>query len=92
MSTVIPPRPKRQRLQAPSAAAAAVAAQGPVQTIVCQFRNAQDGTLLGPAVSLPADTGREGLELLANSLRGTVRRPLTLLAPVGSTRSPSRAC
>ena len=75
MSTVIPPRPKRQRLTAPSVAAAAIAAQGPVQTIICQFRNAQDGTLLGPSVSLPADTTREGLELLANNLKGTVRPP-----------------
>ncbi|GAA5940420.1 hypothetical protein JCM3775_005085 [Rhodotorula graminis] len=76
MSTVVPPRPKRQRLTAPSVAAAAVAAQGPVQTIICQFRNAQDGTLLGPSVSLPADTTREGLELLANNLKGTAEDPV----------------
>ena len=72
MTTQIPPAPKRQRLTAPAAIAAKEAAAGPVSTVICQFRNAQDGTLLGPAVSLPADTGREGLELLVNNLRGTV--------------------
>lgn len=45
----------------------------PAPTIVTQFKT-KDGTLIGPAVSLPADTSREGLELLVNNLRGSVRR------------------
>lgn len=73
MATQIPPRPKRQRTTAPGAVAAQAISSGPVPAVIVQFRNAQDGTLLGPAVSLPADTGREGLELLVNNLRGTVR-------------------
>ncbi|BGP16464.1 hypothetical protein JCM10213_003902 [Rhodosporidiobolus nylandii] len=76
MSTQIPPPPKRVRTQGPTQVAAKEAAAVPAPTIVCQFRNAQDGTLLGPAVSLPADTGREGLELLVNSLRGTPEDPV----------------
>ncbi|BGP08275.1 ribosome assembly [Rhodotorula toruloides] len=79
MSTVIPPPPKRARTAGPPSAASLAAKEAsslPVQTIVCQFRNAQDGTLLGPAVSLPADTGREGLELLVNNLRGTAEDPV----------------
>lgn len=76
MTTQIPPAPKRQRLTGPAALAAKEAAAGPVSTVICQFRNAQDGTLLGPAVSLPADTGREGLELLVNNLRGTDADPV----------------
>lgn len=82
MSTQIPPAPKRQRTTAPAAVAAKEAMAAPVQTVICQFRNAQDGTLLGPAVSLPADTGREGLELLVNNLRGTVSRPPVLPKPL----------
>lgn len=74
MSTQIPPAPKRIRRIGPNAVVAQENLAAPVHTIVCQFRNAQDGTLLGPAVSLPADTGREGLELLVNNLRGSVRR------------------
>ncbi|BGP40381.1 ribosome assembly [Rhodotorula kratochvilovae] len=91
MSTVIPPAPKRQRLVAPSALAAKAAAEGPVSTIICQFRNAQDGALLGPAVSLPADTTREGLELLANNLRGTAEDPVpfSFHLQLPSTAAPS---
>jgi hypothetical protein len=73
MSTQIPPAPKRVRRIGPNAVIAQENLNAPVHTVVCQFRNAQDGTLLGPVVSLPADTGREGLELLVNNLRGSVR-------------------
>lgn len=83
MSTQIPPPPKRVRLT-PSANTRDPSAPAP--TIVAQFKNAADGTLLGPALSLPADTSREGLELLVNSLRGTVR-DLSLPAPLGSAES-----
>lgn len=69
MSTQIPPAPKRQRV-APSANTISHTAPAPI--IVVQLRNAQDGTLLGPPLTLPADTSREGLELLANNLKGTV--------------------
>lgn len=69
MSTVIPPAPKRVRL---AASANTIDRNAAAPTIVVQLRNAADGTLLGPPLSLPADTTREGLELLANNLRGTV--------------------
>ena len=70
MATVIPPPPKRVKV-APSANTIDRAAAAP--TIIAQFRNSLDGTLLGPPLSLPADTTREGLELLVNNLRGSVR-------------------
>lgn len=75
MSTQIPPAPKRVKKNLPSANT--IDRLAPAPTIVAQFKNAADGSLLGPPLSLPADTSREGLELLVNSLRGTVR---TLLA------------
>lgn len=70
MATVIPPPPKRVKI-APSANTIDRSAAAP--TIIAQFRNSLDGTLLGPPLSLPADTTREGLELLVNNLRGSVR-------------------
>ncbi|KAL8283370.1 hypothetical protein RQP46_005780 [Phenoliferia psychrophenolica] len=73
MSTQIPPPPKRVRLT-PSANTRDPLAPAP--TIVAQFKNAADGSLLGPPLSLPADTTREGLELLVNNLRGTSADPL----------------
>ncbi|KAI5478686.1 WD repeat protein, Quinonprotein alcohol dehydrogenase-like protein [Pseudohyphozyma bogoriensis] len=68
MSTQIPPAPKRQRKN--DTPAAILAAQ-PAPVIVVQFRNAVDGSLMGPVLSMPADTDRSGLELLANNLRGS---------------------
>lgn len=69
MTTQIPPAPKRQKLGPASLNTIDRSAAAP--TIVAQFKN-KDGTLIGPAVSLPADTSREGLELLVNNLRGSV--------------------
>lgn len=69
MSTVIPPPPKKMKLN-PSANTIDRNAAAPM--IVAQFKNASDGSLLGPPINLPADTTREGLELLVNNLRGTV--------------------
>lgn len=70
MSTQIPPAPKRQKKEVPSANT--IDRSAPAPTIVAQFKNAQDGTIIGPSISLPADTSREGLELLVNNLRGSV--------------------
>lgn len=72
MSTQIPPPPKRQRT-IPSLNT--IDKSAPAPTIVAQFKNAADGSILGPSISLPADTSREGLELLVNNLRGSVSRP-----------------
>ncbi|GAA5822245.1 hypothetical protein JCM5353_001543 [Sporobolomyces roseus] len=73
MTTLIPPLPKRQRK---NPTITTTSSNGVASSIVCQFRNAKDGTLLGPSVSLPADTGREGLELLVNNLRGSAEDPV----------------
>lgn len=85
MSTQIPPPPKRQRTK-PSANTIDRNAAAP--TIVVQLRNAQDGTLLGPPLTLPADTTREGLELLANNLKGTVSASSSAFEPHQLTITP----
>ncbi len=47
-----------------------------VPSIVVQFRNAEDGSSLGPAINLAADTGRDALQMLVNKLRGEVSLPI----------------
>jgi hypothetical protein len=71
MATLIPPPSKRLKA---AAKAEAEAPRPPVPTVIVQFQNATEKTLLGPPVSLPADTERAGLELLVNKLRGEVSR------------------
>jgi hypothetical protein len=43
-----------------------------VPQVIVQFKNAEDGALLGPAINLPSDTNREALQMLVNKLRGEV--------------------
>lgn len=82
MSTALPP-PKRQKsnysksLLPPAEPVAAA----PIPSIVVQFKNAENGENFGPAVNLPADTGRDALQMLVNQLRGEV-----------SGMKPYRAC
>jgi hypothetical protein len=40
-------------------------------TVVVQFKSSVDGSAIGPAVSLPADTARDGMEMLVNRLKGS---------------------
>lgn len=44
----------------------------PIPSVVVQFKSAEDGSNLGPAINLPADTGRDALQMLVNKLRGEV--------------------
>ncbi|KAL7413291.1 WD40-repeat-containing domain protein [Mrakia frigida] len=67
MATLVPP-PKRVKLSGPSLKPAEPTAKAP--TVVVQFRSSVDGLPLGPAVSLPADTARDGMEMLVNRLKG----------------------
>ena len=71
MAARLPP-PKRQKLyhgiekpepEAPRA----------VPSIVVQFVSEEDGKPLAPAVNIPADVSREGLEALVNKLSPQVR-------------------
>lgn len=71
MATIIPPAPKRTRLNK----TAPETPLTPVQSVIVQFTDGQ-GTPLGPPVSLPSNTGKPGLELLANNLRGTEEDPV----------------
>lgn len=69
----------------------------PVPSIVIQFKNAEDGGLLGPAINLPADTSREALQMLVNKLKGENEDPLPYsfhLVPrkeVGTSQVDSKA-
>jgi hypothetical protein len=85
MSTQLPP-PKRQKLNN-------VAHERDVKptkqvdeperyvpNIVVQFKNAEDGTPLGPAINLPANTGRDALQMLVNKLKGEVNH--SILVPI----------
>ncbi|OCF76590.1 ribosome assembly protein 4 [Kwoniella mangroviensis CBS 8886] len=77
MATLLPP-PKRQKsnyaksLEKPSAPEPEV----PIPSIVVQFKSSEDGSNLGPAINLPADTGRDALQMLVNKLRGETEDPL----------------
>lgn len=73
MATQLPP-PKRQKSNysksiAPPTAPAPVI---PIPSIVVQFKNAETGESLGPAINLAADTGRDALQMLVNKLKGDV--------------------
>jgi ribosome assembly protein 4 len=73
MATRLPP-PKRQKSNY-SKSIAPPAAPEPevvVPSVVVQFKNAETGENLGPAISLPADTGRDALQMLVNKLKGEV--------------------
>lgn len=67
MATLLPP-PKRQKYYHENDDNKPVLVPAePVPNIVVQFVSEDDeNVLLGPAVTLPADFSREGLELLAN--------------------------
>lgn len=76
MATIVPQRSaKRQRLANTAAQkdAQALADQGRLgpaaQSVVVQFQSAEDGSPLGPAISLPASTGQKELEMIVNHLR-----------------------
>lgn len=56
------PVPKPEPEQAP-----------PAPNVVVQFVSEDDGTPLAPAVNLPADFGRDGLEAMINKLASKVR-------------------
>lgn len=73
MATLVPPpskkarREKRAKLE--QASTSATAANSPsAPSLIVSFSTAQDEASLGPAVRLPADTDKAGLELLANQL------------------------
>jgi ribosome assembly protein 4 len=48
--------------------------------VVVQFVNEHDGTPIAPAVNLPANIAREGLEVLVNQLRTKVRHLRSVLS------------
>jgi ribosome assembly protein 4 len=73
MATLLPP-PKRQKSAYSQSLLPKVepAPAAPIPSVVVQFKNAEDGSNLGPAINLPADTGRDALQMLVNKLRGEV--------------------
>jgi hypothetical protein len=78
MAALLPP-PKRQKFHN-GVLAPAVVRGGDDNNVVVQFvfgdegeGEGEDGRLLGPAVSLPADVSTEGLQALVNNLKAQVR-------------------
>lgn len=71
MATLLPP-PKRQKLNFDPAKHVEAPAPADVPHVVIQFKNAEDGSFLGPAINLPANTGRDAMQMLVNKLRGEV--------------------
>ena len=69
MATLLPP-PKRQKVYH-GVPEPEPEPPKPVSNITVQFVSEDDGSTLAPAVNLPADVSREGLEILLNKL--TVR-------------------
>ena len=76
MATLVPPRSaKRARLAAAAESARAeellqAGKMGPSSsTLIVQFRNGHDGSLLGPVISLPASTGAGEMNMIVNQLR-----------------------
>jgi hypothetical protein len=66
MATLLPP-PKRRKLYH-GVPEPELKPAPPVPNIVVQFVNEEDGKALAPAVNLPANLSREGLEKLLNKL------------------------
>ncbi|WVQ84559.1 hypothetical protein IAT38_006713 [Cryptococcus sp. DSM 104549] len=76
MTTLLPP-PKRQKSNYSQSLLPAVAVEPKqVPSVVVQFKTAEDGSNAGPAVSIPADTGHDALQMLVNKLRGESEDPL----------------
>ncbi|ORY25345.1 quinon protein alcohol dehydrogenase-like superfamily [Naematelia encephala] len=76
MATLLPP-PKRQRsAYSQSLKPPVEAIDTPIPSVVVQFKSAEDGSSLGPAINLPANTGRDALQMLVNKLRGESEDPL----------------
>lgn len=71
MAALLPP-PKRQKVYH-GIDPPAPEPQAPVPNIVVQFVSEEDGQPLAPAVNVPADFAREGLEALVNKLSSQVR-------------------
>ena len=70
MATLLPP-PKRQRsAYAQSLKPDPVPEPVVVPSVVVQFKGTEDGSNLGPSINLPADTGRDALQMLVNKLKG----------------------
>lgn len=71
MATILPP-PKRQKVYH-GIPEPEKEEPGPAPHIVVQFVNEDDGEPLAPAVNLPANVSREGLETIVNKLNTKVR-------------------
>jgi ribosome assembly protein 4 len=76
MATLVPPKSaKRARLQrdADEGRASKLAEMGKIgpstSKLVVQFRNGNDGSALGPLITLPAGTGAQEMNMIVNQLR-----------------------
>ena len=71
MATLLPP-PKRQKIYHGNTAPEPEIFE-PTSNVVVQFVSEEDGSPLAPAVQIPANVSREGLEALVNKLSNQVR-------------------
>jgi len=71
MATLLPP-PKRAKIYH-GIPVPETELPGASPNVIVQFVSEQDGTPLAPAVNLPANLSREGLEALVNKLSSQVR-------------------
>ena len=72
MATLIPPPRKNKKAKTDHSNESTELQTIDSPSVVVQFTSADDGLNLGPPVNLPADTPREGLEVLVNQLKGSV--------------------
>ncbi|TIB42686.1 hypothetical protein E3P86_00254 [Wallemia ichthyophaga] len=75
MATLIPP-PRRKKAKTAHEEESKQDSAIDAPSVVVQFTSADDGSNLGPAVNLPADTPREALEVLVNQLKGSSDDPV----------------
>ncbi|TIC21720.1 WD40 repeat-like protein [Wallemia mellicola] len=75
MATLIPP-PRRKKAKTSHEDSSNTENSIEAPSVVVQFTSADDGSNLGPAVNLPADTPREALEVLVNQLKGSSDDPV----------------
>lgn len=80
MATLLPPRKRRKLYH--GVPEPEIKSPPPVPNIVVQFVNEEDGEALAPAVNLPADLSREGLETLLNKLTSKVCTALSFFQPL----------
>ncbi|WVN88701.1 uncharacterized protein L203_103914 [Cryptococcus depauperatus CBS 7841] len=75
MAALLPPAKRQRSAYAQSLLPEIKAEPKSIPSIVVQFKSIEDGSNLGPAINMPADTNRDALQLLVNQLQGNIEDP-----------------